>query len=403
MNRKVVIIGAGRSGRGMLGELYARTNFKIIFADKDKDLIKCMQEQKYYTVGMTNLETNEKVNKKITGFSCIDISEKEEYYRLLNEADIISTAILPKDFDAVIEDLANAIKIRYQKQYEKAPMIITLGANYVGMKARFLQRLKALLTVEEQSWAKKHVVLLQSIVNRKNLLPNPEEQTEDRLRIVGDDKGILQVEKHPVLEKWDDLPEWMILKENLEAAMAVKIWSNNVVQGSMAAVGMSKNLTDTYACAMDSDTAKWAFYAGEEGYEAVRREFHLPARSETDAKKMVNIFKNEEFKDSCYRIIRNPIRKLARNERFIGAALCALKNDVFPYFTLKCCAYMLLYNNESDPEAVELQKMIREKGVEKAIEKYCQLDLKKKDERIVAEMLKNFYLDIAGKNPVAVE
>ena len=38
--------------------------------------------------------------------------------------------------------------------------------------------------------------------------------------------------------------------------------------------------------------------------------------------------------------------------------------------------------------------------MEKAIEKYCQLDLQKKDEKIIADLLKNFYLDIAGKNPV---
>ena len=400
MSRTVVIIGAGRSGRGMLGELYSRSGFHIIFADKDKETLKCMQEQQYYTVGMTNLDTNEEINRKITGFSCIDVSEKAEYYRLLNEADIISTAILPRDFDAVIQDLAEAIKIRYREEKVNTPMLITLGANYVGMKSRFSKGIERLLTKEEAEWAKEHVALLQSIVNRKNLLPGRGEETEDKLRVIGDNKGVLQVEKHPALEAWTDLPEWMILKENLEAAMAVKIWSNNVVQGSMAAVGMYKGYTDTYSCAMDEDISKWAFYAGEEGYEAVRREFGLPKRSEADAKKMVGVFRNAEFKDSCYRIIRNPIRKLARNERFIGAALCALEHGVVPYFILKCCAYMFLYQNGEEPESVELQKEIKTEGVEKAIEKYCQLDLQKKDEKIIADLLKNFYLDIAGKNPV---
>lgn len=40
MSRTVVIIGAGRSGRGMLGELYSRSGFHIIFADKDKETLK---------------------------------------------------------------------------------------------------------------------------------------------------------------------------------------------------------------------------------------------------------------------------------------------------------------------------------------------------------------------------
>lgn len=33
MNREVIIIGSGNSGRGMLGELFFNDNWKIVFAD----------------------------------------------------------------------------------------------------------------------------------------------------------------------------------------------------------------------------------------------------------------------------------------------------------------------------------------------------------------------------------
>lgn len=400
MQRQVLIIGAGRSGRGMLGELYSRSNFRIIFADRDTKLLEDLKRQRYYTVKMTDLGTNESVERKITGFSCVDAADKAAYYKILNESDIISTAILPADFDEVIADLAGAIKLRFQQKRNSSPMLITLGANYVGMKRRFFEGISALLNETEQKWFGENVALLQSIVNRKNLLPGLEERTEDRCRIVGDNKGILQVERHPFLEMWDDLPDWMCLKDDLEAVMSVKIWSNNLVQGSMAAVGMKKGLTDTYACAMDTEISKWAYYAGMEGYEAVRREFNLPKRSEKSSKEMVTVFRNPQFKDSCYRIIRNPIRKLARNERFIGPALCALKHKVFPFFILKCCAYMLAYENEADPEAVKLQKDIQESGIENVIQRYCQLDMEKEDEFFIAEILKKFYQDITEENPL---
>ena len=38
MRESVVIIGAGRSGRGMLGELYYKDKARITFADKDAGL-----------------------------------------------------------------------------------------------------------------------------------------------------------------------------------------------------------------------------------------------------------------------------------------------------------------------------------------------------------------------------
>ena len=70
-------------------------------------------------------------------------------------------------------------------------MRITLGANYVGMKSRLSRGIERLLTKEEAEWAKEHVALLQSIVNRKNLLPGRGEETEDKLRVIGDNKGCL--------------------------------------------------------------------------------------------------------------------------------------------------------------------------------------------------------------------
>ncbi len=277
-------------------------------------------------------------------------------------------------------------------------MIITLGANYVGMKRYFSERIEMILEKAEREWFAQHVVLLTSIVNRKNLLPGPEDRTEDVLRVVGDDKAILQVEKHPVLESFEKLPDWMIQKDDLEAAMAVKIWSGNLVQGSMVAVGMYKGFTDTFSCAMDLEASKWAYYAALEGYEAVRREFGLPERSETDAKNTVKVFRNPCFKDNCYRIIRNPIRKLARNERFIGPALCALRQKILPFYILKCCAYMFYYNDETDQESVRMQKEIQEWGIDYVIEKYCQLNIQETEEALIASMLKNFYLEIKESN-----
>ena len=49
--RRVVIIGSGRTGRGMFGEMfYLEGGFDLVFADIDSELIGALREQGYYTV-----------------------------------------------------------------------------------------------------------------------------------------------------------------------------------------------------------------------------------------------------------------------------------------------------------------------------------------------------------------
>lgn len=394
--KKVVIVGSGRSGRGMLGELYARDHlFQITFADCDLALLDTMRKQLYYTVNMVNLETNIAVEKKIENFEVVDVNDKNIYINVLNQADIISLAILPKDFDEVLHDLVLAIQYRYKNQaFYHEKMIITLGANYVGMKQYFYTGIEHALTADEFDYFKQNVVLLMSIVNRKNLLPKDDEKTEDKLRIVGDDKDILQIEDSEVLQQLGEVPTWMVRKHDVEALMAVKIWAYNLVQGCMAAIGMSKGLMDTYACANDYETSMWSYYASLEGYAAVQKEFKLPDRSEKESKYTVEIFKNEHFKDDCFRIIRNPVRKLRRNERFIGPALCALKHHILPYYIAKCCAYMFLYEHPNDEDSIQMQKNIREFGIEYVIRQYCELNLEDENENLLFQLILKSYKSI---------
>lgn len=397
--KNVTIIGAGRSGRGMLGELYSREGCNIVFADKDKTLLENLEKQGYYTVKMTNLSTNESRERKVDGFSCVDTEDKEKYYQILNNSDIISTAVLPDDFDEVIRDLAKAVKERYRQGIVR-PMVITLGANYVGMTEYFDRGISGYLDEREGEFYKEHVFLLMSIVNRKNMFPQGDERTGDALRVIGDDKSVLQVQAHPIWKVLEPLPSWMVLKEDAEALMAVKLWAYNLVQTSMVAVGIQKGYTDTYACSYDYEASKWAYFAAVEGYGAVEREYGLAPRTDEENKNMVTVFRNENFKDSCYRIIRNPIRKLKRNERFTGPALCAVRQGIMPYYITKCCAYMFLYQNDADPETLRIRKDIEIVGIGAAILKYCELCLEREEDRLVYELILNSYRDALKVNPL---
>lgn len=394
--RTVTIIGAGRSGRGMLGELYDRDGFHIIFADVRDDLVEGLKKQGYYTVQMTDIKTNEQEERCIEGFEVVHANrEKERYLNCIIHSDLVSTALLPKDFDVVIADLAEAVRLRRKERMESL-MFITLGANYVGLYEYFDRKLCGLLEGEDLSYYHRYVRLVLSIVNRKNLLPEKGQEGEDRFRILGDNKSVLRVEASEELRKLPSLPGFFRLEKNLGAAMAVKIWSGNLVQCSMAFVALKNGLKDTYEAAYHEEAARYAYFASVEGYQAVAEEYGLKAR---DDKQMVTVFRNPAFSDSLYRIAREPLRKFRRNDRFIGPALCCMKHGILPYYITKCLAYGFYYDRPEEPQAVLLQEYIRENGIEKAVETYCQLNLEARDEKIVFDLIVAAYRDIGGKDP----
>ena len=68
----VLIIGSGRSGRGMLGELYHKAGFHIVFADNDPSLVNGLRAVGHYSVEMTDLKSGAKEESVITDFAVLN-------------------------------------------------------------------------------------------------------------------------------------------------------------------------------------------------------------------------------------------------------------------------------------------------------------------------------------------
>lgn len=398
-NNQVLVIGSGRSGRGMLGELYHQAGFQITFADNNPALVNGLRQAGRYTVQMTNLKSGARKEREVSGFSVVDtVREHEDYIRLLGSVTWISTALMPEAFDQVIADLAEAARLRIAHGLQNE-QFITLGANFVGLEEYCVSGLQKQLSQEElgQYTAFSHLVM--SIVNRKNLLPKFVDP-KDPYRVEGDDKSVLRVEDSPALRSATGRPGFFRLESNLGSAMAIKIWSGNLVQCSMAFVALQDGLTGTYEASFHPLASRYAFFAAREGYRAVAAEYHLPDRTPEEERGPIQVFRNPEFNDSLLRLVRDPIRKLRRRERFIGPALCCVKHHIVPYFISRCCAYAFLYHDPQDAQSQELHSYLSEYGIEQAVRQFCQLDIDDPSDCQVWQLVVDAYRDVTGENPM---
>ena len=184
--RRVTIIGSGRTGRGMLGELfYSEKNFDLVFADIDSKLVDTLREQK-------NLLTGTIRKTRVDNFHAVDVKrDHAAYIDFLAESEIVATAVFPESFDAVAADLAEMVSLR-NNRHIVAPVAVILGGNYVGLKPRFDTAMTALLSEPEKDHYNKYVTLITSKANRKVVYPDVLQ--EDALALTGDDKPVLQVD-----------------------------------------------------------------------------------------------------------------------------------------------------------------------------------------------------------------
>ena len=392
--KEALIVGAGLSGRGMLGEMYNSDNFDITFADINYELIEGLKKQGYYTVKMTDIKTGVFKKSTVSHFHTLDVlRDHDKYIQKLATTKYVSSALMPEDFELFAKNIAEAIEYR-NKHSINNKIYITLGANYVGLRQLVITLIRKYLKDNEYDCEKQNVFLIMSIVNRKNLMPEEKEKTSDKYQVVGDNKSVLRVDNNKSLSEEKDLPNFFVLENNLDAAMAVKIWTGNVVQCSMAFVALSKGMQFTDEAANDEQASKYAYYASKEAFAGVQKEYNLTPRTDEETKYTVNIFKSKDFRDSLFRITREPLRKFKHNDRFIGPALCALKHGILPFYITKCLAYGFIYKNEDEPDTLKIQKKIKNEGIDNAITEFCELNLNDEKEKLVHDLILNNYLEL---------
>src|SRR5690606_18496350 len=75
-------------------------------------------------------------------------------------------------------------------------------------------------------------------------------------------------------------------------------------------------------------------------------------------------FRNPELIDTVQRVGRQPLRKLSRNERFIGPAAAAAERGLPTGALVAAVAAALAFEDPEDEQSVELQRRLAEEDPE---------------------------------------
>ncbi|MCJ8009675.1 mannitol-1-phosphate 5-dehydrogenase [Lederbergia wuyishanensis] len=371
-----VHFGAGNIGRGFIGALFSQSDYQVIFVDIADDIIQQLNSKKRYNV---KLATDGQENITIENVSGLNnMKQEEQVIEAIGRTTYLTTAIGPNILPHIAPLIAKGITERVKTNSER--LYVIACENQISATDFLKDYIVENLDEETKKVIDGKVLFLNSAVDR--IVPMQHNQ------------GSLDVLVEPyyewVVEAREEIPsvEGMKIVSDLAPYIERKLFTVNTGHAVIAYLGYLKNKATIHE-ALNDNTILEQVHAtlAETGAYLIKR-YNLDATEHQQyIEKIIERFKNAHLNDVVTRVGRSPIRKLGPNDRLVRPALEAAKVNLSYVNLAKAIASALHFNDENDPEAVKLQIMIKEKGLQAVLNEVCGLD---KNSEITQKIIRNY-------------
>lgn len=372
---KVIILGAGRIGRGFVTQIMLLNHVQITYFDVMDPMVKQLNEIGSYTIHVLGHPEKDIVNTNVTAYSANDIEKLAEIWA---EADFVFTACGGKNMPSVGKTLGKAYKAMLHNGKGHVTNIITCE-NWIEPARDLKQALEAELDEDEKATFEKNVGVGEAVIlctgtgaPDPSLLTNPLDTWIQNFPYLPMDKAAIKGE----LPNW----EYVDFVDQFGNLLTQKLYTNNTSCGSIAYLGYLLGEKYLAVAANSPEIAPILDEIYDEINQALIKGMGIDEESQLAFSKRAKAkYTDLDIVDPITRIARDPLRKLKPNDRLIGPSKIALSVGVEPKAIALCTAAALFYDNPEDESAVELQKMRMQNGIGYILENVCGL---KPDEKL---------------------
>ena len=359
--------GAGNIGRGFIGKLLADAGFHVTFADVNDEVVNALAERQAYPVKIVG-ETE--VTEAVTNVSAVR-SDSEAVLDVITQADIITTAVGPNVLKFIAPTLAKGLALR-QARGNNNPLNIIACENMVRGTSALKAMVLEVLPEESAAFVAEHVGFVDSAVDR--IVPPADPGETDVLAVTVESFSEWIVDQTQFA---GELPviAGMEPTDNLMAFVERKLFTLNTGHLITAYLGyLSGKKTIKEAIEDGVIAAKVKAAMEESGAVLIKRYGFDPQAHAQYIEKVLKRFANPYLVDEVDRVGRQPIRKLGAEDRLIKPLNGTLEYGLPNAHLLLGIAGAFLYQNDDDPQAVELQQYFAEHGFKKTLAHYAGLD-----------------------------
>lgn len=367
--RQAVQIGAGNIGRGFLGQLFFEGGYETTFLDANCSLVAQLDQRGTYPLRLVSDVASETC--AIGNLTARSVLDAEDAIDAIAHADIVSTAVGAGNLPRLGPLLARAITARART--DRRPLNILLCENQWHAATVLRDAILPDVAAEALDFFHDQIGLVETVIGRMVPAPTAALLLEDPLLVAAEHYKELPVAAEMLRGDAPTLPG-LILADNFEAFEARKLYLHNMSHAALAYLGCQRGHEYVWQCAADSVVASVCRDALRETASAVsaRYGFEL-AELKSFSADLMRRFTNKALGDTVARVAADPLRKLRKSDRLIGAAiLCQeMGRNVGPLAHVIAAA--ILYDNPADASAVALQSRRRSDGDANILQSICGL------------------------------
>jgi len=370
-----VHFGAGNIGRALAGPIFSRAGYDVLFVDAFQPVVDALHTRKGYQVIVKgDLPPGAPGVIDVTGVDGISVGDSKAVADAISRADLVGTAVGSAHMASVLQAMVPGITARSGR-----PLSILFCENFNGVAefARdFLQKaLPPDFPLEES------IGLVETSIGKMVPLMPDDVRARDPLEVWAESYNKIIADRSGFAGTVPEGVEGLDLKRCFQAYVERKLYIHNLGHATCACHGFLKGYSLICDAVRDPDILAECRAVMYESAAALIKRYPAEFNEENQREHVEDLIKrfgNRALGDTIFRVGRDLPRKLAPNDRFIGALRLVQESggDAAPVF--KAIAVALKFkavdeNGHLFAADKAFHERIRLDGAESVMQSHCGL------------------------------
>ncbi|OPZ08640.1 MAG: Mannitol-1-phosphate 5-dehydrogenase [candidate division BRC1 bacterium ADurb.BinA292] len=317
----LVQFGAGNIGRSLVGQLFSASGYEVVFIDAVPAIIEALnRERRYKVVTKGKTLPGQSPETLVEHVRGILATETEAVAEAVARADVIGTAVGP----AVLPRIMPAIAAGLRRRERPISIILCEAASHMTDGLRKL--LPEGFPLED--W----VGLVETSIGKMVPIMPTEARRRDPLEVWAEAYNTIIADREGFIGE-PPAVAGLVCKRNFAPWVDRKLFIHNLGHAAAAYHGFLRGHTYVWECARDAEVRRLVQGAMRESAEALVRAHPGEFTRDDQAAHIEDLlerFENEALGDTVFRVGRDLPRKLAPDDRCIGALRLCQREGVEP-------------------------------------------------------------------------
>ncbi|MDO4260000.1 MAG: mannitol-1-phosphate 5-dehydrogenase [Actinomycetaceae bacterium] len=320
----VVAWGAGSVGRGFIGDLFSAAGWQIVFVDMDARLIDAIQRDGGYP--HETVDTDCTNRRDIRGATAIFATDQEAIHDYIARASLVTTSVGSRALPAVAQSLAAALRYRWDQG--GGAIDVFLCENLHGAEAYMRALIEDAIGEEHIERSRRDLGLIETVISR--MIPPIIGEEAER------EPTLIRVEPYRILpyaalslKASEPAVDGLIPVRDVDFSLYTdrKLFVHNLGHCVCAYLGDLLGTRYIWEAIAIPEVRHITQATMTESLAALSGSFGvtpLPLLEHSDD--LLARFTNRALGDTNERVGRDPERKMAREDRFLGAYRLAVSS-----------------------------------------------------------------------------